>query len=567
MMDFYEESDDRGDANSSGYAGRWVARLRGRIIAQGGTPGLALRAAQSSRFKENPEIAYMPLNLPLPPLVEKIRALLPDHELYLVGGAVRDMLLGRAARDLDFAVPASGIDMARRVADGLGGDFMILDGERDTGRVILRGADRTRIFLDFAAYRGEQDQYHGVDLDTDLRCRDFTLNAIAYDLRRGALLDPMEGGADLRAKRIRACTARSMQDDPVRVLRGVRLAAGLDFQIERGTRQQMRNAAAGLKNVSVERQRDELFKILDGPKQDAAIRALDMLGALDELLPELGALKGVQQSPPHTHDVWNHTLAVLRSLESILAALRGEHPEKESEDLFTGLLTIRLGRFREQLDSHIKTELNADRSYRSLLFFAALYHDICKPRTRTVEPGGRIRFLGHDQQGAEVAFERAEALRLSNDETHRLRVIIKEHMRFHFHTSRMEADGREPSRKAIYRFFRDSGLAGPDLVLLGLADLRGTQASELKQESWRAALDVARILLENYWEKPEESVSPPRLLDGNELIKELEIEPGPRLGRLIEALREAQATGKISTRNSALEYARSWLAGSQGSAK
>ncbi len=561
-----EPAGSENDENSSAYAGRWVARLRGRIIAQGGTPAQAMQAARSSRYKENPEIIFMPLSLNLPPLLEKIHALLPGQELYLVGGAVRDMLLGRISHDLDFAVPAGGTVLARRIADSLGGDFMVLDGERDTGRVILREENGSRTFLDFAAYRGEGETTPGPDLETDLRGRDFTINAIAYDVRANVLLDPMEGGMDLRAKRIRACTPRSMEDDPIRVLRGVRLAASLGFQIEADTRQQMRQAAGELKRISVERQRDELFKILEGPKPDACIRALEMLSALKQTLPELEALKGVEQSAPHVHDVWNHTLAVLQSLEAILSALRVGYHADETDDLYTGLLTLRLGRYRDQLASHLQTELNADRSYRSLLFFAALYHDVGKPGTRMVDESGRTRFFGHDQQGAETAVQRATALHLSNDEIDHLRVIIKEHMRFHFHSSRMEGEKREPSRRAIYRFFRDSGPAGPDLVLLGLADLRGTRGSALKQETWSAALDTARILLENYWEKPEESISPPRLLDGRELIQELGIEPGPQLGRLIEALREAQATGKVSTRDEALGYARSWLAGSQGTA-
>lgn len=550
----------------SAYAGRWVARLRGRIIAQGGTPDLALRAAQASRYKENPEVVYMPLDLPLPPLLEKIRLLLPQQELYLVGGAVRDLLLGRRSPDLDFAVPGEATSLARRIANGLGGDYMTLDGERDTGRVILREADGRRIYLDVAAFRGENDLHPGPDLETDLRGRDFTLNAIAYDVQRGVLLDPLEGGADLLARRLRACRETSMSDDPVRILRGVRLAAALGFQIETETRRQMKEAAPGLARVSAERQRDELFKILEGPKPDACVRALEMLGVLPYVLPELGDLKGVTQSPPHIHDVWEHTLAVLQSLEVILGALRVDYNADETDDLYTGLLTLRLGRYREQLAAHLRTELNADRSLRALWFFTALYHDVCKPRTRTVEPSGRIRFFGHDQEGAQVATQRASALHLSNDEIERLRVIIREHMRFHFHTSRMAGESKAPSRKAIYRFFRDSGAAGPDLVLMGLADLRGTQGSSLRQETWSAALDVARTLLENYWEKPEESVTPPRLLDGKELITELGMEPGPRLGKLIEALREAQATGRVTSREAALHYARSWIAGSQGGA-
>jgi hypothetical protein len=129
-------------------------------------------------------------------------------------------------------------------------------------------------------------------------------------------------------------------------------------------------------------------------------------------------------------------------------------------------------------------------------------------------------------------------------------------MRFHSFTSRLESEKFEPSRKAIYRFFRDTGQAGVDLVLLGLADLRGIYGDTLPQETWITALEVAYVLLENYWEKPEETITPPRLLDGNELMKELNLEPGRIIGQLLEAIREGQATGQISTRDDALNYAR-----------
>jgi hypothetical protein len=132
-------------------------------------------------------------------------------------------------------------------------------------------------------------------------------------------------------------------------------------------------------------------------------------------------------------------------------------------------------------------------------------------------------------------------------------------MRFHFFTSRLEGEGQEPSRKAIYRFFRDAGGAGVDLVLLGLADLRGTRGPTLTQDSWAAALDVARLLLENYWERPTETVAPPRLLDGNDLMRELGLKPGPVVGKLLEAIREGQATGKIDSRDRALDFARQQL--------
>lgn len=537
---------------ASSYAGRWVARLRGRIIAQGDTPEQALRAAQLSRPKEKPEIIFMPVPFSSSPLIDKIRAVLPEQEVYLVGGAVRDMLLNRFSRDLDFAVPANGIALARRVANTLRADYMTLDGERDTGRVIVTEENGTRTFLDFAAYRGPT-------LEDDLRDRDFAMNAIAFDISSQTLIDPLNGASDLRAKMIRACSSTSLSSDPVRILRAIRQAAAFGFKIEIETRRAMKQAAHLLPNVSPERQRDELFKILEGPKPDASMRALEMLGIFPHLLPELSAMKGVKQSPPHIHDVWEHTLSVLGYLENILAALAPGYSADHTNDLFTGLLTLRIGRFREQYATHFAESLNTDRTVRAVLFFTALYHDVDKPTTKSLDASGRIRFFDHDIRGAKTAVERAQGFNLSNDEVTRIQTIIKNHMRFHFFTDRMAADKQEPSRKAIYRFFRETGEAGMDLVLLGLADLRGTQGPMLTQETWTAALDVARILLENYWEKREETVSPPQLLDGNDLMKELDLQPGRIIGHLLEAIREGQATGKISTREEAFDLARAHL--------
>ena len=538
----------------SPYAGRWVARLRGKVIAQGNTPEEALRAAQTHRHKESPEIVFVPAPFSFSPLLASVQeALPPSQEIYLVGGAVRDALLGRESHDLDFAVPAGGIKLARLIANKLKGAFYPLDDERDTGRVVLMREDQARIILDFATYRG-------ADIEADLRDRDFTINAIAYNLNTEAIFDPSNGGNDLRTKLIRACTPESLTNDPVRVLRAVRLAAGLRFQIDAETRQNMKQAAGQLRSISPERLRDELFRILEGPQPGTAIRALEILGALATILPELPALKGVGQPAPHVYDVWNHTLATMNRLEDILAALAPGYDPESTGDLFTGLLVLRLGRYREQFAAHFANSLNSDRSVRALLFFAALYHDVAKPPCKSTDETGRIRFWGHDEQGAEMAAARADALHLSNDEIHRLRLIIRNHMRIHFHSNHLEVEHKTPSRRAIYRFFRDAGEAGVDLALLALADTRATRGHTLTQETWAAELDICRIFLENYWEKPAETIFPPRLLDGNEVMAELDLKPGPRVGEILEAIREAQATGKVNSREDALAFAREWFA-------
>jgi len=547
--------DGKGKSESlpaSPYAGRWVARIRGKVIAQGSTPEEARRAAQTHRHKESPEIVFMP-SFSFPPFLTSVRETIPpDQEIYLVGGAVRDAFLGCESHDLDFSVPADGIKIARHVANKLKGAFYPLDEERDTGRVVLSLDDGKRTLIDFATYRG-------ADILADLRERDFTINAIAYKLNTEEILDPLNGAGDIRAKIIRACSSESFSNDPVRVLRAIRLAAGLGFKIDKETRQDMKQAAEGLRSASPERLRDELFRILDGPQPGTAMHALEMLGALPHILPELPALKGVEQPTPHVYDVWAHTLAVMNRLEEILAALAPGYDPESTGDLFTGLLVLRLGRYREQFAAHFANPLTSERTLRALLFFVALYHDVAKPACKTVGDDGRIRFYGHDEQGTEMAAERANALHLSNDEIQRLRLIIRHHMRVHFHSNRMEAEGKTPSRKAIYRFFRDTGEAGVDLALLALADTRATRGHTLTQETWAATLDICRIFLENYWEKPTESVYPPRLLNGNEVMNEFDLRPGPRVGEVLEAVREAQATGKVSSREEALRFAQDWL--------
>ncbi len=550
--------DEKSNSKNQAYAGRWVAMVRGRVVAQGGTPDQALRASQSSRHKEKPEIRFMPAAFPLPPILEKVMAVLPpDVEVYLVGGAVRDLLTSRLPPDLDFAVPSRGISLARGVANALQVDFMPLDDERDTGRVVIKNEDGSFTYLDFATFRG-------ANLEEDLRDRDFTVNSLALNLRDMTIIDPLNGATDIRAKIIRACSPDSMSHDPVRILRGVRQAAAFGFTIEKSTRGWMKTSAEMIVNVSTERIRDEIFKILGGQKVGASIRALDMLGVLPYIMPELLAMKGVTQSQPHIYDVWAHTLSVLDHLEGLLSSLRVDFDAETTSDLFMGLVSLRIGRYRDKIAAHFASPLNPTRHHRSLLFLAALYHDVCKPETKTIDETGRIRFFDHDIRGAEVIAERARKFNLSNDEIARLRDIVRNHMRFHFFADRLVKENQPPSRKAIYRYFRDSGGAGIDLILLALADVRGTCGNDLTQEFWAANLDIARILLENYWERPAEVVDPPRLLDGNDLMNVLGIQPGRVIGQLLELIREGQAAGKIVDRDGAFAFAREELARLEG---
>jgi len=535
------------------YAGRWVACLRERVVGQGGTPEQALRAAQASRFKETPQVFYVPTAQPFTfhPILDRILpALPPGIPVYLVGGAVRDAMLARLSHDLDFVLPANALQVARQVANAIGGAFYPLDEERNYGRVIFSDAEGTRLVLDFSAYQGP-------DLESDLRGRDFTVNAMAVEAHQPQVLfDPLGGAADLHARQLRACSANAFSADPLRILRGVRLAAAFDFHIQPDSRQLMRQATHLLPRLSPERLRDELFRILDGPRPAAALRGLDILGVLPYVLPELSALKGVSQPSPHIHDVWDHTLDVLNKFHDVLDVLARQPDPETAASLQMGQISLRLGRYREQIDLHLATALTPERSLRSLLSLAALYHDIAKPETSTADEEGRIRFLDHDQIGAEIASQRAHALQLSNAEIHRLKTIVRYHMR----PLLLANAARPPTRRAIYRFFRHAGPAGVDLCLLSLADVLATYGPTLPQDHWANHIEVVRTLLSAWWERPSESIAPPSLVTGHDLISELGLSPGPLIGQLLEAIREAQAVGQIQDRAGALAFARSYLA-------
>jgi tRNA nucleotidyltransferase/poly(A) polymerase len=484
---------------------------------------------------------------PVQQILERIvTALPPETPVYLVGGAVRDLLCSRPTHDLDFALPYNAIRTGRQLANALNTAFYPLDTERDTGRLILNDEVLGRLVIDVTGFRG-------ADLESDLRDRDFTINAIAIDLRQPAkLIDPLGGARDLQNRVLRPCSPTALEDDPIRILRAVRLSIEFALRIPTETTRLMRQALPGLAGVSAERLRDEVFRILDGPAPASAIRILDILGALPYVLPELPALKGVTQPPPHILDVWHHTLATVQELGNVLNVLNQEYDPESAANWALGLVSLRLGRFRQQLRAHLDVQLNPDRSLPSLIYLAALFHDISKPQSAQTDTDGRIHFYNHDRKGKEISRKRSRALRLSNPEIERLASIVRYHMR----PILLARSEELPSRRAIYRFFRDAGVSGVEVCLLSLADTLATYGPVLPQATWIHLVDVIRILLEAWWEQSEEIVSPPALLNGSDLMEHFKLSPGPQVGQLLEMIREAQAAGELQDRTQALAFAR-----------
>lgn len=540
------------------YAGRWVALVGSQVTGVGQSPDAALQMARHSRPKERFTLHFVddPAGEPLAlsPLLERLRPLFQTQAqpVYLVGGAVRDALLGRVSHDLDFVVPANAIKLAFAVADALGVPAYVLDRERDTGRVIL--AD-SHISLDFARFRG-------ADLAADLRDRDLTINAMALPATAtttASLIDPHHGQADVAARLVRAIHQNSLRDDPVRALRAVRLVHSLGFTLAPETETAVRATAPHLQESSTERLRDELLKLLATAVPHRALADLARLGLLAELLPDIAALTTVEQSAPHHEPVLAHTLSVLRWLTLVEEAVAPQNmPGAQSVDknnsASSALSAVRkiLEPYAEPIQTMWQEEVDGGVNGRLLLRLGALFHDIGKAATQTIEADGRIRFLEHEQVGADLTGQILHRLCLSNEAVAVVKKIVAGHMRpLHLANS-----GGRPSRRAVFRYFRGTTVAGIHIALLSLADHLATYNGPGPDKPWQALLRVVQELGYHYFERHEETVAPPPLVDGRTLMELLHIPPGPEIGRLLRLIQEAQAAGEVESVETAVNLAR-----------
>lgn len=486
------------------------------------------------------------------PLLTTIRDLATERNLraWLIGGAIRDQLLGRAINDWDIVVDHDAIPLARTLADQLNGALYVLDAERDTARVISHD-----VIIDIAGLRAET-------IEGDLYDRDCTINAFAIDLAApDRLIDLFNGQRDLEDGVVRAVSEESLVHDPVRLLRVVRMSAALSFEIDPATAGWLKTHSALIKLPSAERVREELLKTLIQPGAADNLLLLDAFDLLQYVLPEVAAMKGVEQSLPHHWNVFEHSLRVIDVLELVLTRVLGFAQSDETAVMnevipsfvWDGLL-FTISPYADSLRAHLKVdEGDLERSRLSLLKWAAMLHDIGKPSTRTIDADGRYRFFTHEDVGADLAVDRLRALRFNRDAIDRVSGIIRSHMRPH-HLIKTEV-----TRKAIYRFFKATGFYGVDVLLLSIADRLATHGPDLERDYWVSRLGMIDQMLSAYFEQRAAVVSPPQLITGDDLMTALNLKPGKQIGVLLEAIREAQAEGEVNTKEEALAVARKMM--------
>jgi poly(A) polymerase len=460
------------------------------------------------------------------PAVRAAREALGDADgAWIVGGAVRDAVLGKDVVDVDLAVAAEGHEAARSIARVAGGPRFQLSEEFGTWRVL--GPERAW-HVDVTGLRGE-------GIEADLALRDFTINSTAVPLADlgAAPIDPHGGLADLDARILRATSERSFADDPLRILRAARLAAGLALELEPETVALARAEAHRAAEPAGERQLGELRLLVTGPDPVRGLALLDEVRATEAVLPELEALRGVEQNPYHHLDVHGHTIEVLTRLlqvEGDLATFVGE-PAGEVRDL---------------LDEPLADELTRGGALR----FAALFHDLAKPETRSQGEGGRVLFIGHDRAGVRVVRDICSRLRASGALADFLANLTLNHLRLGFLVHE-----RPLSRRQVYDYLRATDPDSVEVTLLTVADRLATQGERTREEAIDAHLELAREMVGEAlaWRR----TGPPKApIPGDQLAAELGIEPGPELGRLLAEIEAAVFSGEVSTRQDAIALAR-----------
>lgn len=463
--------------------------------------------------------------------LEIVRSGLAGRPAWLVGGAVRDHVLGRPVADLDVVLDGDPGEGARAIAQAArsagGAACFALSEEFGAWRVVGREG----------SWQVDVERMRGGSLEADLALRDFTVNAIAEPLEGGAPLDPLGGLADLRSGRLRCAGPAAFKDDPLRVLRLVRVAVELDLEADQLAVTAASEQVARLEDVSPERVFLELQRIVASTQALRGLELMGELGATKVVLPELEAMRGVQQSRFHHRDVYGHTLEVLERTVTLTTVDPGAVVGDEHSAQVLALLDEPLA------DGMTRGEA---------LRWAALLHDAAKPATRAVRAlDRRVTFIGHDAVGAELARDVLGRLRASVRLREHVAALVRHHLRLGF----LVHEPQPLARDTVFAYLRGCDPVEVDVTLLSACDRLATRGSKAEQ-AIEAHIALARRMLRDALRWRQDGPPKP-LLRGDELARELAIPLGPRVGELLEALARRQYTGEVSTREQAIVFVRS----------
>jgi poly(A) polymerase len=449
--------------------------------------------------------------------------------IYLVGGTVRDLMIGKRPADIDLAISGDIGRVAATIAEKHGGRVVDL-GKK--GFAVLRVA-APKLTVDITPLEGHT-------IEDDLRQRDFTINAMAWDVKARRLVDCVGGLRDLGQKTIRMVSDAVFTRDPARLVRAYRMAASFHFCITTETRAAIGKSRHLIGSVAGERVWTELLKLFAATDSSPIVRDMAVDGLLTSIFPELESAIGCIQNTHHQFDVFEHSLRTYEQLEMLLT---------EADERFANLAPA--------------AEVADLAANGALMKYAALLHDAGKPATRKVDTNGRVRFSGHAGQGAAIAAEVSKRLRLSKTQRETADTIIRHHIRPLFLYLAMQSGNL--SRRGTVRFFNHCHDLTLPIVVHTMADIMAKH--QILQPRDAGFISFCDRLLADYGEfRKQQAISPP-LINGQDLIKIFGLFPAPRFKWILSRVDERRLSGELTTRQEALEWVKTHLVSHVGEGK
>ncbi len=452
-----------------------------------------------------------------------------NTNVFLVGGAIRDSLCrsSKELKDFDFAVEKHALEIAKEFSKISNASLVILDEENKFYRVVYK-TKKHFLNYDFTEFRGK-------NLLEDLRNRDFTINALAIHLKDllekkqiyNCIIDPFGGLEDIKKRILRMIEEKAFLTDPLRILRTFSLSANLEFEISKDTLKAIKKYKEKIKKVAKERIKEELFKIFSVRYSYKYFFLMDKFRVLDVLIPQARLMRRVGKGGYHHLNSWDHSLETLMRLE---------------------LLYERRLKKDKKLSDYLNQVISSNHTRYQLLKFASLLHDIGKPFAYKRKEKKTI-FYEHEKIGAQITQDLVKSMRLSSDEVNFLQKLVFYHLRPGF----MVQDLRFPTKRAIFRFFKDTDPEGISILILAIADYRATRGKLSSKKEKRRKEEIFFKIIK---EKLEENPPPPKLIDGYLVMKKFDIPPSPLVGKILDEVRELQILGKIRTKKQALEVAK-----------
>ena len=442
-----------------------------------------------------------------------------DNEVYLVGGAVRDFVLGKETFDRDLIVcDTEAKNFALKLAERLDAKFIPLDEVNKIYRLVLE--DKLN-FIDITNPIGNS-------LDSDIKRRDLTINAVAVNLKNFQILDLAGGLNDLKNKRLNIISVQNFVDDPLRLLRVFRFHANLGFDIHDELLKTINKYAELINKPAVERVNYEIMKMFSGEFVDSTLLLMDKCNLLEQIFPVVKELKQVPPNLHHHLDLFHHSVETVKQITEIY--------KKSNEPVKQHLERTDFGGFSRL--AHLR--------------LAGFLHDIGKYTTWTIEEDtGRHRFIKHDDVGAKMSVSLLKDLNFSNKQIDYISTIIKAHI----YPSHVMA-APEISDKIMMRFIRRMEMNSIDNIIIAMADRLSARGPEITDEIIDKNLNSLNQLL-NFYINVRDNLKPlPKLLSGHDVMQELNIKPSPKLGQIMEALHDAQLSGEVTTKEQALKFIR-----------